>query len=277
MKEYKILNFKYFPKIIGKYISIDKNTLIFKSYNSYYGYESIGNRVSYFGEIHNLINNLTFGKRIGCFSTKKKIKLLDIRYISKIINNLVLDKNGNHEIIMKGYNKIALSYGLIPLHNQLILYKNKYYHDLYNYYKYQKMLEYYQKSVKNNYYNNEGIRIGEVNNDVESTFILQEIFQSYCDGFIIPRMFSPYFTNNYIENELLLFNPYNCLVEMKYIPNNLKKNNLSYQLYNEDYNLKNNVDYIFKKNNLIDKYYKEHEKITNLSEIGYEFRKRLIL
>ena len=37
MTEYKILNFKYFPSIIGQPIIINKNTLFFKSYSIKYG------------------------------------------------------------------------------------------------------------------------------------------------------------------------------------------------------------------------------------------------
>jgi hypothetical protein len=284
MRNYKILDFKYFPRLLGEYIFIDKNILIFKSYSSNYGYEFIGNRPSYFGERDNIIKNLYFGKKIGCFSTKKKVKLIDIRYISKIINNLVIN-NENNKLIMKGYNKIALSYGLIPLAKQLELYKTKYYSDLYNYYKYEKMI---------NYYDSDGIRIGEINNDVESTFILKEIFEDYCDGFIIPKIFSHYFSCGYIENELLLFNPHNCLFKVNIMPNNLKSININeilmkynndllienFFLKNDEYNFYskiNKVDYIFKKNILIDKYYEDNEKIIKLTEIGNEFKKKLML
>lgn len=291
MINYKILNFKYFPSLLGKYIFIDKNILIFKSYSSHYKYQSIGNRPSYFGERDNLIKNLSFGKKIGCFSTKKKIKLIDIRYISKIIKNIAVKEN-NNEMIIKGYNKIALSYGLIPLEKQLNLYKTKYYSDLYNYCKYEKMINYYE--LFQNYYNSNGIRIGEINNDVESTFILKEIFENYCDGFIIPKIFSHYFSSGYIENELLLFNPHNCLFQVNHIPNNLKSININELLmkYNtnllierdflkdDEYNFYskiNKVDYIFKKNNLINKYYEDNNKIYHLTEIGNEFKKKLML
>jgi len=103
MSEYKILDFKYFPSIIGQPIIIDENTLFFKTYCINHG-SPINNRPSYFGEIDNATKYLKSGRILGVFSTKKKIKLLDIRYISQIINDLILlRKNNDFETIIKGY------------------------------------------------------------------------------------------------------------------------------------------------------------------------------
>lgn len=308
MKEYKILNFKYFPSIIGKEIIIDKNTLIFKSYNTTYG-SSITNRPSYYGEIDNATKYLKSGKKLGIFSSKKNLKLLDIRYISQIINDLILlRKNNDFDTIIKGYMTIALSYGLISLYKQLNLYKKRYSLSLDTDNRYKKIIEYYNdfeskkdKELFQNPLELSGIRIGETNNDVESTFILKEIFGEFFDGFICPTIFSPYFDDNYIPNEILLFNPLESVIEIDKIPNNsesidineifiksninifsvtyfMKEDEKTYFQYGGKLkNQKNRIDYIFEKNNLIDNYYKNSSNILdNFSKEGLEFKKNMI-
>jgi hypothetical protein len=299
MNEYKILDFKYFPSIIGQPIIINENTLFFKSYSIKYG-SLINNRPSYFGEIENASKYLKSGRKLGIFSTKRKIKLLDIRYISQIINDLILlRKTNDFETVIKGYMTLALSYGLISLYKQLNLYKMRYLSTLETDTRYKKIIEYYNdfeskkdKELFQNPLELQGIRIGETNNDVESTFILKEIFEDFFDGFICPIIFSPYFDDNNIPNEILLFNPSNTIIEIDNIPNNsetinineiLIKNNInlfSVQFFINDNEMiyfqyggkKNNIDYIFEKNKLINK----KKILNNLKIQGNELKKNMV-
>jgi hypothetical protein len=310
MTKYKILNFKYFPSIIGNHIIIDKNTLFFKSYNTKYG-SSLNNRPSYYGEIDNASKYLKSGRKLGIFSTKKKLKLLDIRYISQIINDLILlRKNNDFETIIKGYMTLALSYGLVSLYKQINLYKTRYSTSLNCDLRYHKIIAYYNdfeskkdKELFQNPLELGGIRIGETNNDVESTFILKAIFGDLFDGFICPILYSPYFDENNISNEILLFNPLDSLTEIDKIPDNLEsidmnniliKNNINlfsvpyfmkdnettyFQYGGKLKNINNNIDYIYEKNILIDNYYKNSENIKLLDDLtkqGFEFKKNMI-
>ena len=300
MSEYNILNFNYFPSIIGHPIIIDKKTLFFKSYSMKYG-SLINNRPSYFGEIDNASKYLKSGRKLGIFSTKRKIKLLDIRYISQIINDLILlRKNNDFETIIKGYMTLSLSYGLISLYKQLNLYKMRYLTTFDTDKKYKKMIEYYNdyeskkdKELFQNPLELQGIRIGETNNDVESTFILKEIFGDLFDGFICPTIFSPYFDDNNIQNEILLFNPEDSIVEIDAIPNNtetiniyeiLIKNNINFftvpffikddeTTYFQYGGKKNNIDYIFEKNDIINNYYKKKKILNNLKNRAMNLKK----
>jgi len=310
MTKYKILNFKYFPSIIGNHITIDKNTLFFKSYSTKYG-SSLSNRPSYYGEIDNASKYLKSGRKLGIFSTIKKLKLLDIRYISQIINDLILlRKNNDFETIIKGYMTLALSYGLVSLYKQINLYKTRYSASLNSDLRYNKIIAYYNdfeskkdKELFQNPLELGGIRIGETNNDVESTFILKEIFGDFFDGFICPTLYSPYFDENNISNEILLFNPLDSLTEIDKIPDNLEsidmnkvliKNNINlfsvpyfmkdnettyFQYGGKLKNINYNIDYIYEKNILIDNYYKNTENIKlldNLTKQGFEFKKNMI-
>lgn len=299
MSKYTILDFKYFPSIIGQPIIINKDTLFFKSYSTKYG-SPINNRPSYFGEIDNATKYLKSGRKLGVFSTIRKIKLLDIRYIAQIINDLILlRKNNDFETIIKGYMTLSLSYGLVSLYKQLNLYKMRYLSTLSTDTRYKKMIEYYndfeskiEKELFQNPLELQGIRIGETNNDVDSTFILKEIFGDFFDGFICPTIFSPYFDDNNIPNEILLFNPLSTIIEIDAIPSNLETINILEILIKNNINLfkvpffmknnettyfqygckKNNIDYIFEKNILIN----NKKNLDDLKEQGNEFKKNII-
>jgi len=252
MTTYKILDFKNFPSIIGQSIIIDENILFFKSYSIKYG-NPINNRPSYFGEIDNATKYLKSDRKLGIFSTIRKIKLLDIRYISQIINDLILlRKNNDFDTIIKGYMTLSLSYGFISLYKQLNLYKMRYSSILNTDTRYKKMIEYYNdyeskkdKELFQNPLELEGIRIGEINNDVESTFILKEIFEDFFDGFIFPTIFSHYFDDYNITNEILLFNKKNTIIEIDGIPNNSETININ-EIFTIPFFMKNNETTYFK-------------------------------
>jgi len=306
MTNYHLLDFQYFPSIIGNNIIIDENTLFFKSYEKK-KYNSLQkNRPSFFGSIDNATKYLTKDRNLGIFNTKKKIKLLDIRYIVQIINDLILlRKNNEFDSIIKGYMTLTLSYGLVSLYKQMTLYKMRYANDLNNDKRYEKIINYLNNYEKNNnkeLFQNpielQGIRIGETNNDTESTFILKEIFENFFDGIIYPTIFSPYFDDNYIPNEILLFNPTENLIELDKIPDNINsltmndlliKNNINlftipFFMNNDERtyfqyggiikNKSNKIDFIFEKNNLINKI--SYKEIKKLKKQGKEFKKNII-
>ncbi len=316
MTTYNIIKFNNFPSIIGQPIIINENTILFKSYCIDYG-NPISNIPSFFGEIDNASKYFESKKRkLGIFTTIKKLRLLDIRYASQIINDLILlRKNNDFDTIIKGYMTISLSYGLVSLYKQIQLYQMRYRKTLSTDIRYKKIIEYYHEYEKNILNNKElfqnplelqGIRIGETHNDIDSTIILKEIFENYIDGIISPSIFSPYFTDNFIPNEILLFNPINTMQELQMIPSNTNTININQILIENNINLfsipyfmsntettffkygggkkyvfKENIDYIFEKNLLIDKYYnkkskKSKNRLNELKKQGNEFKKNIL-
>jgi hypothetical protein len=306
MNSYSILEFKHFPSILGQSITLDENILFFKAHWTKYNPLE---RPSFFGEIDNASKYLKAGRKLGVFSTKKKIKLLDIRYVCQIINDLILLRQDNTVII--GYMTLALSFGLVSLYKQLNLYKNRYTSTLKDDKRYEKIIEYYnnyEKSTEKYFWQNpielQGIRIGETNNDVESTIILKEIFGNFFDGIISPVIFSPYFDENNIPNEILLFEPSNCVNEVENIINLNNKNNITsisikdiiknnnINLFSVPYFMKSNeetyfqyggvsykknkIDYIYDKNDLLNTYYENNKKqVKELEKQGKKFKKNM--
>ena len=309
MTSYNILDYKHFPSIIGQPIIINENTLFFKSYSI--NHKTLTkNRPSFFGDIDNAMKYLKSDRKLGIFNTKRKIRLLDIRYISNIINDLILLRDNNDfETIIKGYMTIALSLGLVSLCKQLNLYKVRYASGLETDIRYKKICKYYddyEKEQNKQLFQNplelNGIRIGEINNDIETTFLLKEIFKDFFDGFISPVTFSPYFDDNYIPNEILLFNPIHFLEELDSVPTNISTKNIKDFLEESGINLfsvpyfmkesektffqyggyirnKNNtIDYIFEKNNLIEYIYENKKKsLHKIKKQGIDFKKIMVI
>jgi len=187
---------------------------------------------------------------------------------------------------------LSLSFGLVSLYKQLNLYKIRYSEGIESDTRYKKIIKYYnnfesKKELFQNPLELQGIRIGEVNNDIESTFILKGIFEDFFDGIISPTIFSPYFDDNYLENEILLFNPVNCLKKINKIPKNIVSLNMNdlfvkqgIELFSVPYFMKDNekthfhykgggkIDYIYEKNNLINKLKKieQYKMFKNIME-----------
>jgi hypothetical protein len=308
MSNYNILEYKHFPSIIGQPIIINENTLFFKSYSINYN-PLTKNRPSFFGDIDNAIKYLKSDRKLGIFNTKRKIRLLDIRYISDIINDLILLRDNNDIETIKGYMTISLSFGLVSLYKQLNLYKIRYASTLETDVRYKKICKYYndyEKEQNKQLFQNPveltGIRIGEINNDVDTTFILKEIFKDFFDGFISPVTFSPYFDNNFIPNEILLFNPIDFLEELDSLPANISTKNikdilseLGINLFSVPYFMKesektffqyggyiknknNPIDYVFEKNNLIHNIYQNKNKsLHKIKKQGKNFKKIMIM
>lgn len=304
-KIYKILDFKDFPPILGQSITIDQNIIIYRAYDIKYGAIQ---RPSFFGE-HSIASRYAKdGRKLSAFITKRPIKLLDIRYVSQIINQLILlREDKNHIEMVHGYMTLALSFGLISLQKQMELYKMRYRDTLKNDIRFEKINAYYkqyQSSTEKFSWQNpielQGIRIGETNNDTESTLLLKEIFGEFFDGIIFPTMFSPYFDDNYIPNEILLFEPSKCVVENEkniiilntnyasYIdimdiirqnnimPFQIKNHKNMYYQYGGVYTVNNSPNYIFEKNNMINTYYETNAKdMKRLKKIGKLFKAEL--
>ncbi len=305
-KHYKLLDFKEFPPILGQSITIYKDTIFYRAYDIKYGTIE---RPSFFGEYDTARKYVREGRKLSAFITKRNIKVLDIRYVSHIINQLILLRENNKMII--GYKTLALSFGLISLYKQLELYKMRYRDVLEDDERYKRIFQYYnqyeqsqEKYIWQNPLELQGIRIGETTNDIESTIILKEIFGNYFDGIIFPKTYSPYFEENSIENELLLFEPSKCMFENKknivilntdyasyinildvikanninifQVPYLMKNNKYIYYQYGGFSTNRNNPNYILAKNNLINIYYDTKEKeVKELKKIGKMFQKEL--
>ncbi len=307
-KPYQILDFQHFPPILGQSITLDKNTVLYRAYDTKY---SALERPAFFGQYGVAIRYTTINHTLSEFITKREIKVIDIRYVIHIINQLILlreDNDFNKMIV--GYKTLALSFGLVSLRAQLELYKERYRDIIANDERFKRVLDYYQhyesapkKFIWQNPIELNGIRIGETNNDIESSLILKEIFGDFFDGIIFPETLSPYFEENKIPNELLLFEPLECMTEHNKnvvipithndiyvnikdiikknginvfsVPHLMKSHEHTFFEYG-GYSGKSNPNYLLSKNNVMNLYYDtKDDEVQKLKKIGQLFKREL--
>ena len=214
------INFEYFNAVIGETIILPSNTIIYKSYNI--NYEPISERPSFFGNKDNALKYLKENRVLGTFVTNKTLKLIDIRYLKMILQELFVNRNNNEETTLEYIYTLTLSLGICSLEKQIELFKKRYSGIKKTNKSYQLIqnkiiaLENFYKTYKDsndliflNPVELGGVRIGETENDHIMSIILKKLFSDYFDGFIAPNIFSPFYynSNNYLPCEILLFNP----------------------------------------------------------------------
>jgi hypothetical protein len=216
MVTYTDLNYTKFPPLLGIPLTLDCSVLLFRSYDI--NYPILSDRPAYFSSYSNAKEYLDIKNRnLGIFIPNRELKLLDIRYVKYILNQMILERKSNDHDIINDYLTVALSFGLINIKEQLKLYILRYpeykndnrYKNIKKYIDKNNLLNYYSKKININPVELLGIRIGETTNDSYSSIILKNIFSNSFDGIISPDFESPYHikSNNIIPCEILLFNP----------------------------------------------------------------------
>ena len=220
---YNIFNYTNFDPVYGNCITIPNNTLLWRSYDK--NYPIIDDRPAFFGSREVAIKYLNIGNReCKVFSTTHELRLIDIRYMQVIVNELLKNNKQMNMDTLNVIKTLTLGLGLVSYNRQLKLVVERY--DLLNrrehsdiedlYIKMKKFRDYHESDPliwANQGLNKlelEGVRIAETMNDIEISIYLQHIFRDYYDGFIAPRLFSPFHNNNYNDAEILLFNPMCC-------------------------------------------------------------------
>jgi hypothetical protein len=220
---YNIFNYTNFDPVYGNCITIPSHTLLWRSYDK--NYPIIDDRPAFFGSREVAIKYLLIDNmECKVFSTTRELRLIDIRYMKVIVNELLKNNKQMNMDTLNVIKTLTLGLGLVSYNRQLKLVEERY--DLLNRREHSDVKDLYMKMKKfGDYYESEplmytnqglnkleleGVRIAETTNDVEISIYLQHIFRDYYDGFIAPRLFSPFHNNNYNDAEILLFNPMCC-------------------------------------------------------------------
>jgi hypothetical protein len=206
---------KPFAPLFGAPIVISEQVVIYRGYDSHY--PPISNRITHFGTIPTAQGyaKISPNHRLGCFHTSRPLRLLDLRYIQVLLRELFRTRTFHSMEKMECMARMTLSYGLCSFADQLrildILMKDApgtsamhtFYREKLNNKGWDKM------PLTVNPFTPEGVRVGETNNDALSLIALKEIFGTWIDGFISPRMESAFHVEKggYITAELVLFDP----------------------------------------------------------------------
>lgn len=200
-----------YEPLYGSPIIIPVNTMLWRGYDE--NYPMIGDRFAYYSGM-----NIVMGyaeqpnRKLGCFVTTMPLKILDIRFMSNILERIIQTNKSDKNI--NAFESSIISFGLCSLGHQITLIKQRYQEYLKNKTEETKnlreristMLEIYKPQQK---IEQKGIRVAETINDGLTMTFLQELFNGLFDGFISPRLETAFHTEKegQLSPELILFNP----------------------------------------------------------------------
>jgi hypothetical protein len=204
----------HFEPLFGSPIVLQPNTLLWRGYDTQY--PAIPERYAYYSsyEIANEYAKLA-NRELGCFATTRPLKLLDIRFMKTILSRII--QSNIHDDHTNDFGSTILSFGLCSFGHQIALVKERYKEELKKNTQEAKVVKAGLEKMMSLYTPNtiveqEGIRIAETINDGTTLAFLQELFKHLFDGFISPRLVTPFHTynNGQLAPELILFNPSMC-------------------------------------------------------------------
>jgi hypothetical protein len=202
-----------FPPLYGKPIEIPEKTILWRGYDV--AYPPISDRFAYFGSREVALGYGSGRQRsTGRFVTTKPLRVLDERFLVVLLMRLI--KTNPSINYFQTFATLMLSFGLCSLGNQIRILKERFADVLKTNTAESKIIKDGIKELEK-YYNpddiieQQGFRIAETINDGYSMTFLQEFFDGFVDGFISPRLQSPFHIEKeekgVINAELILFNP----------------------------------------------------------------------
>lgn len=211
MTKYIELNWEEsWSPLYGRPIEIPENTIFWRSYDK--SYPAIGGRFAYYSSQLVAKGYKNDTRELGHFVSNRPLRLLDYRFMRVLLTRLIhinkTDKSLQH------LASIMLSFGLCSLEHQIKLIKMRYS----GLKKTSKSFKEIQASIRamEEYYKPDsiieqtGVRIAETSNDTYTMGFIQELFKDIFDGFISPRLYSPFHTEkakSMMSPEIIIFNP----------------------------------------------------------------------
>jgi len=179
----------------------------FRGYDK--SYPVISDRPAYFGSLSTAkgYGEKNPDRSVSAFTNKRPLKLLDVRFMKDILRDL-FTKHTNADLT--SILPVILSFGLCSLRHQIGLAKMRF--------STTPLLTDHVKSLEDAYkpglYEQSGYRIAETTNDAFTMAFLKSLFAGFVDGFISPRMYSPFHIEKktMFNGEMILFNPARCQI-----------------------------------------------------------------
>lgn len=218
-----------FPPLYGSSIIIPENTILWRSYDK--SYPAIGDRFAYYSSkqvAQGYKQNNT--RELGHFISTRPLRLLDYRFMRVLLTRLI-HMNSTTDKSIQYLASIMISFGLCSLKHQIDLIKMRYISLNKNTSQYKhiqqsiKEMEKYYKP--NTLLEQTGVRVAETTNDIYTMGFLQELFKGYFDGFISPRLYSPFHfekQGSMMSPEMIIFNPKaSGIKELSTYPSNVSR------------------------------------------------------
>lgn len=151
-----------------------------------------------------------YGKKVCKITTDQSIRLLDIRKLQCILQVVLDNVREKTPQTMAMLTQLTLSFGLCSYRDQVSLMESwfnradfsKAMEDKIDY-----MKRFDMSKTQCNPLIPRGVRIGETTTDGRVMLVLRELLKDVCDGYIAPKLHSPFHINNIAHEEIVLFDP----------------------------------------------------------------------
>ena len=229
--------------IYGEFIHIPQRTLFWRGYDS--SFPAVSDRPTYYTSKENANEFIYTEKdKLNSFMNTRPLRLIDIRYLKVILRQLLDDikikaeyEERNDERSQKEPTPdeidimyITASFGLCSLHHQIKILQQLFHENKDEMSSLKNLITYYDQQIFP-IMEKHGFRIGETILDAHTMYFLQYFFSEFADGFISPRLLSPYHIekNGTIMPEMILLNPEaSGIIECKYPKQKIEKYNIQY-------------------------------------------------
>ena len=288
MAERELIINEELPPLYGDFIIIPAKRLFWRGYDT--SFPAVSDRPAYYSSKEIASGYVRSGKDVlSPFTNTRPLRLLDIRYLKVILQQLLDDIKISKEYTANNVKNdtdntniifLTASFGLCSLPHQIDLLKHIFFNSIQGNNrknKIEKMIENDEnmKGLKNliTYSNEEtfsiveqrGFRIGETKLDANTMFFLQYFFSGFADGFISPRLISPYHIEKEgtMSPEMIIFNPSASGIEKTILSKeNLETELVSYLI------MKNKKQIILESGNFTTKLYIQNDNTQNNKKKG---------
>lgn len=203
-----------FEPLYGQPILIPSNMVFYRGYDK--AYPVISDRVTHFGSKETASGYARYSNtELGAFTNTRLLRVFDFRYMKLLLKQLFSSRTDASFEHLEPMARVTLSYGLCSLRDQISLM--------------QKLVPsaaglfaveaWYKRDIDGkewadipldiNPFTPDGIRVAETNNDAQTLHFVKHIFGDIVDGFIAPKMPSPFHVekDGFVSAELVLFDP----------------------------------------------------------------------
>jgi hypothetical protein len=274
--------------LYGDFIIIPPKRLFWRGYDT--TFSIVSDRPAYYSSKEIASGYVRTGKDVlSPFMNTRPLRLLDIRYLKVILQQLLDDIKINKEYTPNTAKNeadntniifLTASFGLCSLPHQIDLLKYIFFNSIQGHNrknKIEKIIENEEnmKGLKNliTYSNEEtypiveqrGFRIGETQIDADTMYFLQHFFSGFADGFISPRLISPYHIEKEgtMSPEMIIFNPLASGIEIATLTKQkLETELVSYLI------MKNKKQILLESGNFKTKIYTQNGNIQNNNKKG---------
>jgi hypothetical protein len=235
------------PPLYGSIIELPANVILWRGYNR--AFPVISSRATYYSSKEVAMGYVANPQthELGTFMTTRPLRIMDYQFMKNLLSNLIQTHRKDEYI--QDFCSVMLSFGLCSLSHQIRLAKGRFIQSIQDTFSIAyKGLENMKKLYNYDYLlEQQGIRVAETTNDRRSMIFLKELFDGHVDGYISPRLHTPFHVEKQetLPPKLILFHPKRTgIIQIRNYPNMRVLNYITKQVKLSNVITKNIVDFI---------------------------------